>query len=90
MPDGAALPGWPRALVAELAAGYCGMSLSQWRDRVAAGTAPQPFYLDRRPRWHIADLDAWLDAQAGRVAASAANPWDAPPDGPRRAPASRP
>lgn len=86
----APLPFTPRALTAEHAAIYCGMSESQWRERVAAGAAPKPFYLDRRPRWLRDDLDAWLDAQAGRAAASHANPWDAPPDAPRRAPPPRP
>lgn len=86
----APLPFTPRALTADLAALYCGMSRSAWDARVAAGTAPKPFYMDARPRWLREDLDAWLDAQAGRMPASAANPWDAPPDAPRRAAAPRP
>jgi predicted DNA-binding transcriptional regulator AlpA len=89
MPD-APLPFTPRALTAEHAALYCGMSRSAWDARVAAGKAPEPFYMDARPRWLREDLDAWLDAQAGRMPASAPNPWDAPPDAPRREPAPRP
>jgi predicted DNA-binding transcriptional regulator AlpA len=89
MPD-TPLPFTPRALTADLAALYCGMSRSAWDERVAKGKAPKPFYLDARPRWLREDLDTWLDAQAGRMPASAPNPWDAPPDAPRRAAAPRP
>jgi predicted DNA-binding transcriptional regulator AlpA len=91
MTDGA-LPFTPRALRAELAALYVGVSESWWLLEVKAGRAPSPVYLSPRiPVWLREDLDAWLDDRAGRVAASpAANPWDAPPDAPRRAPPPRP
>lgn len=90
MPDGA-LPFTPRALRAELAALYVGVSESWWLAAVRAGDAPAAIYLTTRiPVWLREDLDAWLDARAGRIAASAPNPWDAPPDAPRRAPPSRP
>ncbi|MBR0676655.1 AlpA family phage regulatory protein [Roseomonas alkaliterrae] len=81
MPD-APLPFTPRALRAELAALYCGMSESAWLALVKGGGAPPPVRLTPRiPVWLREDLDAWLDARAGRAAASmAANPWDAPPD----------
>ena len=85
MPD-AALPFTPRALRAELAALYCGVSVSWWREAVARGEAPAPtcYLTPRLPVWFRETLDAWLDARAGRVAASTANPWDAPPDARRR------
>lgn len=90
MADGA-LPFTPRALRAGLAALYVGVSEAWWLTTVKAGNAPEPVYLTARiPVWLREDLDAWLDQRAGRVAASAPNPWDAPPDARRRAPASRP
>ena len=77
---------------AEIAALYCGVSVGWWRAEVAAGRAPTPVYLAPRiPVWLREDLDRWLDERAGRAAACpAANPWDAPPDARRRAPAPRP
>jgi len=91
MPD-AALPFTPRAMRAEHAARYCGVSVSWWREAVSRGDAPAAtaHITGRMPVWFREDLDAWLDARAGRMPASAANPWDAPPDAPRRAPAPRP
>lgn len=92
MPDGGALPFIPRALRAELAAFYCGVSESWWHAAVKAGDAPQPVHLSARvPVWLREDLDAWLDARAGRAATSREpNPLDAFFDARRRARASRP
>lgn len=92
MPDGSALPFTPRGLRAELAALYVGVSESWWLAAVKAGEAPKAVYLSPRlPIWLREDLDAWLDARAGRAAASeAANPWDAVLDARRRASAPRP
>jgi len=71
------LPGWPRALRAELAAAYLGLSRSMLHALVARGEAPRPTYLTRAtPVWLRDELDAWLDARAGRAPASAKNSWD--------------
>lgn len=87
----AALPFTPRGLRAELAALYVGVSEAWWHAAVKAGNAPAPIYLTPRlPIWLREDLDAWLDARAGRDAASSAvNPWDAALDARRRAPPPR-
>ncbi len=91
MRDPGAMPHWPRALRAELAASYVGMGASAWLSMVRRSEAPDPVYLSARiPVWLREDLDAWLDAKAGRTAASpASNPWDAPPDARRGAPEAR-
>ncbi len=69
------LPFTPRALRAELAALYVGVSESWWLAAVKAGEAPAAIYLTPRlPVWLREDLDAWLDARAGRAAALAPNP----------------
>ncbi len=76
MPDPArALPGWPRALRPELAAEYCGLSLSSFRTHIAP--AVQPIHLTRTAIAYLReDLDAWLDARRLTDAPSpAANPW---------------
>ena len=73
MRAGATLPAWPRALRASLAAAYLGMSEASFRRHVAippVQTAPGIV------AWLREDLDAWLDAKAGRVAGSLeSNPW---------------
>jgi predicted DNA-binding transcriptional regulator AlpA len=86
MPDGA-LPFIPRALRAEFAALYVGVSESWWLAAVKAGDAPAAVYLTPRlPVWLREDLDAWLDARAGRNSPSKhANPLDAFFDARRRA-----
>ena len=78
----------PRRMRLPDAAHYVGLSESGFRDRVAP--AVDPVRIGGTVGWLREDLDAWLDGQAGRVAASAPNPWDAPPDAPRRAPPPRP
>lgn len=72
------LPFTPRALRAELAALYVGVSESWWLLEVKAGRAPSPVYLSPRiPVWLREDLDAWLDEKAGRdTGAKEPNPWD--------------
>ena len=76
MPDGARLPGWPRALREPLAAAYVGLSASTFRAAVAP-SVPSVRLTTGRVAWLREDLDAWLDARAGRAAASpdASNPW---------------
>ncbi|UPY35532.1 hypothetical protein [Sediminicoccus sp. KRV36] len=75
MPDGGTLPGWPRFLRAEKAAAYLDVSKSQF----LAVIAPELKAINLSPAvrgWLREDLDAWLDARAGRVAASPEhNPW---------------
>ena len=70
-----ALPGWPRALRAPLAAAYVGVSEPAFRIHIAPGLQsinPTP----GTRAWLREDLDAYLDAKAGRVAAfEEANPW---------------
>lgn len=51
----------PAALERELAAGYCGLSLSTFEKAVRDKQAPQPRQLaGRRVAWLRAELDAWL------------------------------
>lgn len=71
----AALPNWPRALRAEMAAAYLGMSEASFRRHVAI----KPVQLAPGiTAWLREDLDGWLDARAGRVAGSQElNPWHA-------------
>ena len=79
MPDGGAraLPGWPRLLRAEKAAAYLDVSPSFFRDAIAP-ELPAVHLSKAVKGWLREDLDAWLDARAGRVAASPENnPWHA-------------
>jgi hypothetical protein len=79
MPDGATLPGWPRGMSDQLAAGYVGLGVTTFREAMAeAGIAPVWLTKGRRV-WLREDLDRWLDGRAGRTAPSApqANPWHA-------------
>ena len=70
------LPGWPRALAAPLAAAYVGLSETALR---TLDGFPEPVRLSPgRVAWLREDLDAWLDARAGRAPASPggeSNPW---------------
>ena len=73
------LPYWPRALGAEWAAAYVGLSVTTFREGVAPSVPP--FHLsERRLAWLRDDLDAWLEKQAGRKPGTAEdlapNPWD--------------
>lgn len=84
MPDGsrltpAELPGWPRALRAPLAAAYLGVSRSLLHELVARGELPRPIHITPGTAvWLRDQLDAWLDARAGRAPASPQrNSWDA-------------
>jgi predicted DNA-binding transcriptional regulator AlpA len=74
MPDGSTLP-WPRFLRAEKAAAYLDVSKTHFLTIVA----PELKAIQLSPGvkgWLREDLDAWLDARAGREAASPeSNPW---------------
>ncbi|NKE43421.1 hypothetical protein HB662_01430 [Roseomonas frigidaquae] len=62
MPDGTALPGWPRALREEWAAAYVGLSPSTFRQAVVP--AVQAVRLTAgRVAWLREDLDAWLEGR---------------------------
>jgi predicted DNA-binding transcriptional regulator AlpA len=75
MPDGAG-PRWPyppRRMRVEEAARYVGLSVTAFR----AIDLPT-VRIGGTVGWLRDDLDAWLDAQAGRAAPSrASNEWDA-------------
>ncbi len=77
MSDKRALPGWPRGLREDLAAGYVGLSEAAFRSEVKAGRAPQPVRITRaRLIWLRDDLDRYLDRLAGHAAPSEqVNPW---------------
>lgn len=87
MPDGGRLPpermpGWPRALRAELAAAYVGVSRATLHELVRRAEAPRPTYLTPGiPVWLRDQLDAWLDARAGLGPASPRNTVDEALDG---------
>jgi predicted DNA-binding transcriptional regulator AlpA len=80
MPDGAAaryaFP--PRLMRAAAAAYYLGMSETAFRTTVAPTVAE--VRIGGIVGWLREDLDAWLDARAGRAAASpdGPNPWHEP------------
>jgi len=76
MPDGAGLPGWPRALREEWAAAYLGMSPSLFRATVAPEVAAVRLS-PGRVAWLREDLDAWLDRRAGKPVDRAPPPRDA-------------
>ena len=65
-----ALPNWPRLLSVEEAASYVGLSATTFRERVLAGTYPQPMRDGKRTLWCRRALDAAVDARVGIVAAS--------------------
>lgn len=83
-----ALPGWPGAMGAALAAAYVDMAETTLYTLLNEGRFPQPIELsDKRRGWRRTDLDAWI--QNGGVAAyrpsaggpavpmlAEANPWD--------------
>ncbi|HWX50528.1 MAG TPA: hypothetical protein VNZ61_20980 [Roseomonas sp.] len=79
MRDDDKLPGWPRGLTEPLAAAYVGLSVTTFRAAVQAARV-EPVWLTRgRKVWLREDLDRWLDAKAGRVAAAPeVNPWHLP------------
>lgn len=65
----------PRLMRAPVAAYYLGMSETAFRGTVAPAVAE--VRIGGIVGWLREDLDAWLDARAGRAAASpdASNPW---------------
>ena len=59
------MPAWPYGLSAPLAAAYCGVSLSNFRQMVQTGSAPKPVHISpKRVVWRQTDLRAWLDGLA--------------------------
>jgi len=76
------LPGWPAAMVAEMAATYVGLSGRMVRNLVGRGRFPPPIRLsDGRRGWRRTDLDAWVRGGGiggwDRAAATTlANEWD--------------
>lgn len=65
------LPGWPRGLREELAAEYVGLSVTSLHALRTRGEFPQPVALTKgRIVFLRDDLDAWLDAKAGKVLAN--------------------
>lgn len=77
MRDASTLPGWPRALRAELAAAYLGMSRSVFDAAVRDGKIPKPIpTVGVLQVWDRADLDAWLDERRLLVHAEGRNEWD--------------
>lgn len=81
--DAVVMPDWPRAMRAELAAAYVGISESTLHKEVKAKRFPAPLKLPMRiDIWDRQDLDAWVDQKNGRLdarAIDAAIP-DAPSD----------
>lgn len=74
----APLPILPRILRRDLAALYCGVSVSTWDAEVAAGRAPKPMQVTAGVKgWDRHDLDAWIEAQKA-TGDAAPNPWAAP------------
>lgn len=77
MPDGSRFAFPPRLMRAAAAAHYLGMSESSFRATVAPEL--QKVEIGGMVGWLREDLDAWLDARAGRAASSqpvAAAGWD--------------
>lgn len=69
MRDPAGMPFWPRALREHLAAQYCGMGSTTFR-QVVMPTVPPVQLSPGRIAWLREDLDAWLDRlklSAGRT-----------------------
>jgi predicted DNA-binding transcriptional regulator AlpA len=66
----------PAALCAEAAAYHMGqLSVGTFLAEVAAGRFPPPIWVtEGRKAWRTADLDALLDARAGRLPQSVADP----------------
>jgi hypothetical protein len=68
----ALLPGWPRGMREELAAGYVGLSVGTLRAERARGSITAPVQLTPgRIVYLREDLDAYLDRKAGRLATAA-------------------
>lgn len=86
MPDPAGMPYWPRALREQLAAQYCGLSATTFRQVVMPSVAPVQLTTGR-VAWLREDLDAWLDrlkpsARAAVVDGTPADDNAAPPEPP--------
>ena len=80
MPNPAALPTWPRGMRIDVAATYVGISPSLLVAEVRAARFPAAVRLTAgRVVWLKEDIDAWLDAKAGRAEASPRRPADPDP-----------
>jgi hypothetical protein len=70
------LPGWPRGMREELAAAYVGLSESGLRAEVKSGAMAAPIYLTPGRIVYLRDnLDAYLDAKAGKAPAGDGSEW---------------
>ena len=70
MGDTRRAPSWPpRALQAEQAAYYVGLSTTTFQE-VVAQDVPSVQLTEKRRAWLREDLDAWLDVRAGKMAPS--------------------
>lgn len=77
MPDPAGMPYWPRALREQLAAQYCGLSATTFRQVVMPSVAPVQLTTGR-VAWLREDLDAWLDSRKSTPVDGTAAGADAP------------
>lgn len=67
-----AVHAWPRGMRAELAADYCGLSVSWLTEEARRGRFPASVRISpHRVIWLKDDLDRWLDEKAGRANAGA-------------------
>ena len=65
MSNTAAMPDWPRRMKADLAAAYCGISQSKFKDGVKARRYPQAVRDGGNVLWYLEDLDEAMDRQKG-------------------------
>lgn len=68
------LPDWPAAMRAELAAAYCGLSESAFRQHKTRPAPVRP--TPKTVVWRRADLDRWLESLAKDPDAGEAFDWD--------------
>jgi hypothetical protein len=61
----ALMPHWPARMGEDMAALYLGVSMTKFRERVKAGTYPQPVREGARLLWAKRQLDLYVDAQFG-------------------------
>lgn len=67
-----AVHAWPRGMRAEIAADYCGLSVSWLTEEARQGRFPAAVRISsHRVIWLKDDLDRWLDEKAGRPNADA-------------------
>ncbi len=61
----ALMPDWPARMGEDMASLYFGISLTAFRERVEAGTYPQPIREGKRKLWSRRQLDRFVDEQFG-------------------------